>query len=123
MITTNFTRSRRVSYPLAIRPIATRVQIYCSPGADMNAEDKRSELNAAYDRIVNRIVFPILRHRDQVSGCCGDRAATLEEAMMPNEVIAEVRDIAVRELSAVHFGVCHELCELADKHGKHPAAD
>jgi len=89
----------------------------------MNAEDKRSELNAAYDRIVNRIVFPILRHRDQVSGLGGDKATTPEEAMISNEVINEVREIAVRELSAVHFGVCHELCELADKHGKHPAAD
>jgi len=70
------------------------------------AEQKRSELNAAYDRIVNRIVFPILRHRDQASGVGGDRAATPEDAMIPNEVISEVREIAVRELSAVHFGVC-----------------
>ena len=80
------------------------------------AEDKRSELNAAYDRIVNRIVFPILRHRDQACGYGGDRATTPDEAMIPNEVIAEVRAIAVRELSAVHFGVCHELSELASKH-------
>ena len=82
----------------------------------MNAEDKRSELTAAYNRIVNRIVLPILKHRDQASGCGGIAATSAEEAMIPNEVINEVRDIAVRELSAVHFGCCHELCELDARH-------
>ena len=73
-----------------------------------NMQDNRSDMDRAFDSIVNRIVTPILEHRDEI---CRSEWWTdeMRQAMVPNSIINELRKIAKRELAAVHFGACREL--------------
>jgi len=70
--------------------------------------DNRSDMDRAFDAIINRIVTPILKHRDEI---CRSEGWTdeMSMALVTNQVISEMRDVAKRELAAIHFGMCEEL--------------
>ncbi len=70
--------------------------------------DNQSDLDRAFDAIINRIVTPILKHRDAICRSEGWNDE-LSKALVTNQVISELRENAKRELAAIHFGVCEEL--------------
>jgi hypothetical protein len=67
-------------------------------------QDNRSDLDRAFDLVINRIVTPLLTHRDEI---CRSEGWTDEMAkgMVTDTILAEVRDNAKRELAAIYCGV------------------
>ena len=73
-----------------------------------NMQDNNSDLDRMFDRVINRIVLPILRHRDAI---CRDPEFTddLSRLLVTNTVIDEMRERAKQELAAVYYGTSVEL--------------
>lgn len=71
-------------------------------------KNNASDIDRAFDAIVNRIVTPLLKHRDEI--CRSDLwTDEMRKILFQNSVLEDIREIAKRELAAVHFGVCEEL--------------
>ena len=67
-----------------------------------------SDMDRAFDAIINRIVTPILQHRDEICRSEGWNDE-LSKALVTDQVISEMREVAKRELAAIHFGTCEAL--------------
>lgn len=70
--------------------------------------DSRGRLDRAFDSIINRVVTPILRHRDEI--CMSEWwRDELAVALVTNQVINELREQLKKEIAAIYFGTCQEL--------------
>jgi hypothetical protein len=71
-------------------------------------KSNQSDLDRAFDAIINRIVTPILKHRDAICRSEGWNDE-LSKALVTNQVISEMRETAKKELAAIYFGTCEDL--------------